>query len=353
MARPLRIEFPGATYWISGRAISRQRLFRDAEDRQDFLARLPELASGFRARFHGFCLLPDRYEVLVETPEGNLSRVLHRLNSGYTATTNARRRRHGPLLQSRYRAVLLDDEWLVKVSLLMHVAPVREKRTGELWKNPYSSAGTYCAQALASPGVTTDRILTLAGGRAEYVRLVEQTLRTPASCPKPKVWRQVVLGGETLRQRVLDEARGKDLREIAGFRERRGGPSLEEVLTAVSERTGLPPEQIRTGKFQRVLARKAALYLARRFTSCTLREIGEAFGVDYTTVHMAARRVDELRRHDASVAAFLEGVEEDLVGRRSAPPAVGVDTPPTQERRMGEGREPRKPEGRAGQLNLF
>lgn len=355
MARPLRVEFPGALYWITAQAVPRQRLFRDDGDTADFAGRLPDLVAGFEAVFHGFCLLPARYDLLLETPRANLSRLLHRLNSGYTASANARRRRTGPLLRSRYAAVLLDEPWLLRLSVHLHAAPVREKRCRDPWAFPGSSARAYAPGGISVPGLTTDRVLGLAGGRERYARLLEEALADPPLSPRGAVWRQVALGGEELRQRVLAAAEGKDLREIAGFRAPRGGATLDEVVKAVAERTGLAPDEIRAGKFQRVLARKAALYLARRFTPCTLREIGDAFGVDYTTVHMASRRVETLRREDAGVEAFLSGLEEELRARKPPAASPGEGAAPVPSARRG-GRQARKPSGpppERGQLKLF
>ena len=48
MARPLRLEFPGALYHVTSRGNARQKIFLDAEDRHLFLdVFLEKLASGF------------------------------------------------------------------------------------------------------------------------------------------------------------------------------------------------------------------------------------------------------------------------------------------------------------------
>jgi putative transposase len=351
MTRPLRIEFPGALYWVSGRALPRQRLVRDPSEVEDFLARLPALAEGFGIVFHGFCVLPDHYHLLAETPQPNLSRVLHRLNAGYTATANARRKRRGPLLQSRYRAILLDqDPWLLRLSVHVHLNPVRKRLAPDPWSYPGSSARAFAPGGAPVPGLRTSKVLGLAGGREPYARLVEEALSRPPAAPWKEVWRQTVLGGEALRQRVIAGIEGKDLREFAEFSDVPSGLGLDELLSVVAEQTGLRPEDLLRGKFQRVLARKAALYLARRFTGLTLREIGEAFGVDYTTVHMAARRVEELRTKDGAVDEFLSGIEEELRARGHGP-KHGEPEPPENKRQR------KKPSGgqekRSAQLKLF
>ena len=43
MARPLRIEYPGAIYHITRRGVNRQDIFFDDNDRIEFLERLYEM----------------------------------------------------------------------------------------------------------------------------------------------------------------------------------------------------------------------------------------------------------------------------------------------------------------------
>jgi REP element-mobilizing transposase RayT len=327
MARPLRVEFPGALYLATARSLPRQRLFRDTTEVEDFLSRLPELDSAFGVRCHAFCLLPNHYHLLLETPRPTLSRALHRLNAGYTAGANARRGRRGPLLQPRYRALLLGEEWLVPLSIHVHLNPVRKRLAPDPWTYPASSARAYAPGAAPLAGLATERILGLCGGRHAYVQLVEEAQACPPPPPWKQAWRGLVLGGEELRQRVLEALEGQDLREVPGFSERPAGPSLERVLEAVAEYTGLPAAQLTSGKFQRVLARKAAIYLARKVTDCTLREIGKRFGVDYTTVHMAARRVEERRAQDPSLDALLSALERELRGGEAPAGVPATDAP--------------------------
>ena len=59
MARPLRIEFPGAIYHVCSRTLGswrqqRERLFRDERDCQRFLPRLAEGVDNFRIRLYLF-----------------------------------------------------------------------------------------------------------------------------------------------------------------------------------------------------------------------------------------------------------------------------------------------------------
>ena len=119
MARPLRIHFPGAIYHVSGRMLGswrdqQDRLFRDDRDRRRFLQRLELGVADFDVRLYLFCLMSNHFHLLVETPQGNLSRFMQSLNTGYTVYFNLRHGRHGHLLDGRYQAQLVArDEYLL------------------------------------------------------------------------------------------------------------------------------------------------------------------------------------------------------------------------------------------------
>ena len=72
MARPLRIEFPGAVYHLTARGNARQNIFVDDEDRLRFLSVLERVVSRFHLALYADCLMDSHYHLLLETREGNL-----------------------------------------------------------------------------------------------------------------------------------------------------------------------------------------------------------------------------------------------------------------------------------------
>lgn len=66
MARPLRIEFPGAAFHVSSRGHTGLPVVRDDDDRQDFLKSLNLVVSRYQWICHAYCLVPDHYELLIE-----------------------------------------------------------------------------------------------------------------------------------------------------------------------------------------------------------------------------------------------------------------------------------------------
>ena len=74
MARPLRLEFPGALYHVTSRGDGQENIYEGDDDRRLFLS---VFASACEARnwvCHAYCLMDNHYHLLIETPEENLSR---------------------------------------------------------------------------------------------------------------------------------------------------------------------------------------------------------------------------------------------------------------------------------------
>ena len=72
MARPLRIEFPGAFYHVTSRGNERKAVFKSLRDREKFLSYLESATERYGAAIHVYCLMDNHYHLLLETPSGNL-----------------------------------------------------------------------------------------------------------------------------------------------------------------------------------------------------------------------------------------------------------------------------------------
>ena len=102
MARPLRIAFSGAFYHITARGNERKAVFKSLRDREKFLEYLETATERYQAVIHAFCLIDNHYHLLLETPAGNLSQIMHHLNGAYTTYFNVKLARSGHLFQGLY-----------------------------------------------------------------------------------------------------------------------------------------------------------------------------------------------------------------------------------------------------------
>src|SRR3972149_8400468 len=126
MARPFRLEFPGALYHITSRGNARQEIFLDDDDRTNFLNLLGREVEQQRWNCHAYCLMSNHYHIMIETPEGNLVLGMRRLNGAYSQEFNRRHGRGGPLFQGRYKSTVVDPEsYLLELCRYVVLKPVR------------------------------------------------------------------------------------------------------------------------------------------------------------------------------------------------------------------------------------
>ena len=84
MGRPIRIQYPGALYHVTRRGNERRDIFVDDDDWRKFLGVLADYHDRLGIVVHCYVLMDNRYHLVLETPLGNLVKVMHGVNSSYT-----------------------------------------------------------------------------------------------------------------------------------------------------------------------------------------------------------------------------------------------------------------------------
>jgi REP element-mobilizing transposase RayT len=126
MARPLRLEYPGAVYHVTARGNDRSAIFHTVEDRTDLLAVLSAMLDRHAVVLHAYVLMDNHFHVVVRTPHGNLSRFMHDVKTGFSVWTNKRNRRTGHVFEGRFKAIAMEEAgYLRSVSAYVHLNPVR------------------------------------------------------------------------------------------------------------------------------------------------------------------------------------------------------------------------------------
>jgi REP element-mobilizing transposase RayT len=103
MARPIRIEYPGALYHVTARGDRRGAIYADDEDREAFLETLGQVVTDFNWICYAYCLMTNHYHLVIETPDANLSKGMRQLNGVFTQYGNRRHGLKGHLFQWGYR----------------------------------------------------------------------------------------------------------------------------------------------------------------------------------------------------------------------------------------------------------
>ena len=126
MLRQARIDAPGALHHIMVRGIEGKKIFRNNNDRDDFLMRLGKILSETSTPCYAWALMSNHAHLLLRTGSAPLSHVMRRLLTGYAVTFNHRHRRRGKLFQDRYKSILCqEDSYLLELVRYIHLNPLR------------------------------------------------------------------------------------------------------------------------------------------------------------------------------------------------------------------------------------
>ena len=274
MSRPLRIELAGGLYHVTSRGDRREEIYRDDEDREAWLEQLGAACERFNWRVHAYCEMTNHYHFVVETPQANLSKGMRQLNGVYTQYFNRRHGLVGHLFQGRFKAILVErDAYLLELSRYVVLNPVRAGMVGEPGAWAWSSYGAMVGLTVAPTWLETDWLLAQFGSSRNRAR--EGYAAFVGEGDRSALWEglrhQVFLGSESfVQQHVSTVASPTRLREVPRAQRRPLAKAIAEYERQYADR------------------REA---MARAFLSgaYTMQEIGEHFGVHYSTVSRAVR----------------------------------------------------------------
>jgi REP element-mobilizing transposase RayT len=181
MARPLRIEFAGALYHVTSRGNARAAIFADDDDREALLEILASVVERFGWRCHAYCLMPNHYHLVVDTPAGGLSRGMRQLNGVFTQRMNRRHDRVGHLLQGRFHAVLVEREsHLLELARYVVLNPVRAGMIAAPETYRWSSLRATIGLDPPPPWLAIEPTLAEFGSADRYLRFVRAGMGAPS-----------------------------------------------------------------------------------------------------------------------------------------------------------------------------
>jgi REP element-mobilizing transposase RayT len=278
MARPLRIEFPGALYHVTSRGNAREAIFHGDPDRRAFLDVLADVIEVCDWSCHAYCLMTNHYHIVVETPRANLSRGMQRLNGVYTQRFNRRHARVGHVLQGRFKAVLVEREsHMLELTRYVVLNPVRAGMVTTAEEYRWSSLRATLGLTPVPAWLTLDAVRSGFGSSQRYLEFVREGVgaRSP--------WDELtggVLGSDGFVKRVTSRARERARDREFPRRERLAHREpLDQLLSprVVADRD----------------LRDARIREAHRTWGYSLAQIGRHVGLHYTRVSRLAARVPQ------------------------------------------------------------
>jgi len=275
-----------------------EKIFVDDHDHHIFIKLLIETSDAWNVRISAYCLMPNHYHMLINTPEANISRVMRHINGVYTQRFNSRHGCDGQLFRGRYKSILVSgNTYLLQLVRYIHRNPLKAGMVAKLNAYAWSSHRAYVSVAKKWNWLYKDFILGILTSEKRhqigvYRKFMAMENQDQVSgildCKK---WPSL-LGPQDFVDRVKSMYRDfKEVEETPQMRELY--IDTETILSQVSDYYGITHDDLNTarrGQFNE--PRNVAIYLLRRLRRDSLSEIGRVFQIDkYSSVSSIIERL--------------------------------------------------------------
>jgi len=282
MSRPLRIEYPDAVYHVTSRGNARSDIFHSDSDREAFLKIFAAVVRRFNWQCHAYCLMDNHYHLLIETPDGNLSKGMRQLNGVYTQKYNWQNTKTGHVFQGRYKAILVEkDSYLLELCRYVVLNPVRAKMAEKPAQWKWSSYLFTAGMRNRPEYLNTDWLLgffssKLSEAQKLYRRFVKDGIGLKS--PWEELQGQILLGEELFidehKDLLYDKQRVKEI------------PRIQRYLNR-------PKLSILFSKEYKKSERNKRIHQAHIQHGYTLKQIADHLGIHYTTVSKVIKDMGE------------------------------------------------------------
>ncbi|WP_246545499.1 helix-turn-helix domain-containing protein [Pelotalea chapellei] len=265
---------------------------------------------------HAFVLMTNHYHLVIETPDANLGKIMHYLNSSYTTYINIKRKRSGHLFQGRYKAILVDkDSYLLELSRYLHLNPVRANMVERPEEYSHSSYCSYISNSKDKIVVTALLLEMLSAdtkaAKERYKTYVESVQGEELTSPLEEVYGGIMIGNEYFIRSVLSRLADNQLErtEVSHRKGLRTNIGTEEIIAAVCNHYGVALAEIAGAR--RSQPRNMLIYLLKKQSGATNAEIGEKFGgISYSAVAKISKNFSKQLIRDKALQREIKKIQQ-------------------------------------------
>ena len=308
MPRQLRIEYPGAFYHVYSRGNQKQDIYLSDEDRYYFLKVLRDARERHGLIIHLYCLMGSHYHLLLETPEANLSQIMHYVNSTYSIYLNIKHRRCGHLFQGRFKAILVQaDAYARTLACYIHNNPVVKGIVDHPEAYVWSSCQDYYELRKPQGWLETNVIIRAFGGSIEIMKreherylgaisdaVVDNGIKRAA---RIGIWGDDDFIDKIRRTFLKDRMEDPDS-ELCELRRLRVRPALGLIKAEFDKEYGSHNRN----------TKKSTIFLAHKYANYKLKEIGGFFGIGPPAVSTSFRKIEKEITSNETLRRTIEEV---------------------------------------------
>jgi len=136
-------------YHVMIRGNERKKIFIDDEDKSKFIEILSAKNEDKQYSIYAYCLMDNHVHLLLNEGDGDISRIMQRINISYAYYFNKKYDRIGHLFQDRFKSgAIEDDNYLLATVRYIHNNPVKAKLVSNLSEYKWSSYNDYISKSI-------------------------------------------------------------------------------------------------------------------------------------------------------------------------------------------------------------
>jgi len=319
MSRPLRIAYPNAWYHVMNRGRRSESIFSDNQDYEYFIDLLIETSELWNVHIAAYCLMKNHYHLLLQTPEGNISRCMRHLNGIYTQQFNRRHGYDGPIFRGRYKSILVsDDNYLLQLVRYIHKNPVKAGIVESIKEYPWSSYRGYLSFAKKWNWLFKDHIFEMItskkqGRLKDFIAFMKEDDSSDVTKLFSRKNLPSLFGPESFISQIKEKFYLKKNRyEVP--ESKCLAPTPDVIINAVSKYYNSDVKKLlisRRGVINK--PRNIAIYLLRQIRGDDLNRIKKEFNINaYSTVSSIIQKTSHLVKTDGKIGKEIQALKESI-----------------------------------------
>lgn len=325
MARPNRIEFPGAFYHVFARGNNKQKIFHDTQDFTVYLDRIKRYHRRYEFILYAYVLMSNHIHFAIETCEIPLSKIMQGIQQSYAQYVHKKRGSVGHVFQGPYRAVIYDkEEFVLTLVRYIHRNPVEACLVERSEQYPWCSHSDYLNLTQCSFLNKKSVLELISSDKAKAIKMFsELVLKGQQSLEEfnfDDVKDRKIIGNKKFVKKIQDKIKNNldvsevDLNENLFLLRKK---TLFEMLKIVTKQTKVSADSIlgQSRLHEITEARRLFAFISAKYAGYRLGEISKFLKLDDTTISKMVKRIEDELKHNPILPEKLREIIQVLQAR--------------------------------------
>ena len=249
--RHARLTWPGAFHHVMNRGHNRARIFSSNIFKEEYIKILGDEAVKKKIQIFGYCLMDNRFHILLENTSGRLSDFMKMVHTRYGIFYRGKVGGRGYVFHDRFKStVIQDDSYLMTAIMYFLNNPVRAGIVKSPFDYKWSSASLYFKNASHS-FVNVEFVESLFSSQDKFIESLKNTIKKDTYQERCSKFGNIFGDKEFIEKAEKMFDRRKEPSKYLNKREEDWVfDPVEKIIQEFERKIGMSVSEIDTGSFE-------------------------------------------------------------------------------------------------------